>query len=159
MALLLGILLSDAICGYWSDSVVGKVALGKGVRVRVDAEMAEDVAIHPDEIELAFGGMKRSRKTVISEAHVECQAMVQVTYSGLLAKSGAQDVYLHYGYGPGWRGGGTIPMQQSSPGKWAVPLVSLRLEDLNFCFVDGMGNWDNNADMNWSFVPDRVLSH
>ena len=76
-----------------------------------------------------------------------------VKYNGLLASSGADQVYLHAGFGHGsWREVRDIPMQNEKPGVWkaTVPLDPREDSRLNFCFKDRAENWDNNYGLNWS---------
>lgn len=78
---------------------------------------------------------------------------VTVESNGLLASSGADQVYLHAGFGHGdWRDVRDIPMESAKPGVWkaVVPLDPSEDSRLNFCFKDRAGNWDNNYGLNWS---------
>lgn len=72
-----------------------------------------------------------------------------VCYNGLLARSGADQVYLHCGYGDNhnWRTSTTIKMDRTDRG-WESS-VDMRDSILNFCFKDSAGNWDNNNGQNW----------
>jgi len=76
---------------------------------------------------------------------------VTVKYQGLLAQSGAEQLYLHKGYGPGhsWSSIEDLPMQKNN-GVWEVQFVADNASRLNFCFKDNAENWDNNNGRNWS---------
>jgi len=75
---------------------------------------------------------------------------VNICYNGLLARSGADQVYLHYGFGDpkGWGSVNTIRMDRSPRG-WEK---TLRMQSnlMNFCFKDSANNWDNNSGYNWT---------
>ncbi len=75
---------------------------------------------------------------------------VSVSYSGLLANSGADRIYAHVGYGLGkWSNIEDIEM--SRQGDRFVAHVKVEPGDmLNICFKDSASNWDNNNGNNWS---------
>jgi len=77
---------------------------------------------------------------------------VTVSYDGLLARAGAQQVILHWGYGPGpWRKVREQLMERKPDGRWETRVV---LDDggrFSFCFRDNAYNWDNNSGRNWSY--------
>lgn len=80
---------------------------------------------------------------------------VQISYEGLLSKSGAGQMYTHLGYGSneGWSNIQDIPMSMSDKG-WYCDLVpdASTAARLNFCFHDGANHWDNNYGHNWSLT-------
>lgn len=78
---------------------------------------------------------------------------VRVGYDGLLAQHGADQVYLHIGYGNGWGNVEDIPMKQSSD-SWYCDFVP-EYRKVNFCFYDSANNWDNNNGANWSLTIER----
>lgn len=75
---------------------------------------------------------------------------VQIIYRGLLKDKGAKDLALHYGFDH-WRGNArTVSMTKQPNGDF---LASVKAEgdlEMNLCFVDSQGNWDNNQDLNWT---------
>ena len=73
-------------------------------------------------------------------------------YDGLLAKSGAQEVYLHVGFGPhqSWHQVNDMKMLNTGRG-WEQTFQVNDRGRLNFCFRDSAMNWDNNSGHNWSF--------
>jgi len=77
---------------------------------------------------------------------------VNISYNGLLARSGADQVYLHCGYGDpkNWTSVNTIRMERSARG-WEKP-VRIHNNLLNFCFKDSANNWDNNNGFNWTVL-------
>lgn len=75
---------------------------------------------------------------------------VKVIYDGLLAKSGADSVFAHIGYGSNWDNSRDYQMSKSGIGFEAtVPVQSS--STLNLCFKDNAGNWDNNSGKNYTF--------
>jgi hypothetical protein len=77
----------------------------------------------------------------------EHKERARIGYHGLLAKSGADRVYLHYGF-DGWQNPRTTPMSPFLDGFTATVTVEGHAE-LNFCFHDSAGNWDNNSGWDW----------
>lgn len=75
----------------------------------------------------------------------------QITYEGLLKKSGADQVYLHCGYGASWSNVQDIPMYNTENG--CVCDIAFNQDGLfNLCFKDSAEHWDNNNGQNWSFM-------
>jgi len=72
---------------------------------------------------------------------------VTICYNGLLAKSGADQVYLHYGFGDRWMDTHTEKMNKTFRG-WEKN-INLKYDKINFCFKDSANNWDNNNGSNW----------
>jgi len=77
---------------------------------------------------------------------------ITIKYDGLLAKSGADRVYTHLGYGSSeqWKNIQDIPMMNTKDG-WTCEAVAQE-KRLNFCFHDTANNWDNNNGNNWSIT-------
>lgn len=73
---------------------------------------------------------------------------VNIAYRGLLAKSGADQVYLHYGH-DGWQSPVTIAMSWQPDGSAVATLPCNAQREINFCFKDSANNWDNNSGWNW----------
>lgn len=73
-----------------------------------------------------------------------------ICYSGLLARSGADQIYLHCGHGDqrNWKNTSTEPMVRTYKG--FEKRVTLKESNLNFCFKDSANNWDNNNGHNWT---------
>lgn len=91
----------------------------------------------------------------ISPMPVTLGEPIQIAYEGLLARSGAAQVYTHLGYGnnESWSDVRDIPMSEAAKG-WhcnLTPDVSSAVR-LNFCFHDGANHWDNNNGHNWSLT-------
>lgn len=90
---------------------------------------------------------------VVDPTPITAGEEITVLYNGLLAQSGADQVYLHVGYGMADHWNAVADMRMAKTG-WgfvktmSVPDASTRL---NFCFKDTAENWDNNNGDNWSF--------
>lgn len=77
---------------------------------------------------------------------------VQIEYRGLLAQCGAEQVYLHYGFGRSdWTHVQDIPMEGRPDGSWTAVVQVEEPGRFNFCFRDDASNWDNNNGRNWSY--------
>lgn len=77
---------------------------------------------------------------------------IEVQYEGLLARSGAQDIFLHAGFGRNNSWDDVTEVRMQRQGNRFVSQMSMENDSrLNFCFRDNAGNWDNNSGKNWSF--------
>lgn len=74
---------------------------------------------------------------------------VEVKYQGLLSKSGANNLWCHYGY-DGWNNKATIPMQHNPDGTFTCKIPAEGQTEINFCFKDAAENWDDNGGWNWN---------
>jgi hypothetical protein len=77
---------------------------------------------------------------------------VKIIYDGLLAKSGADRVFLHLGIGKrtAWKDINDIHLDRTNKG-WESSAIKVK-DQLNFCFKDSANNWDNNQGENWSYI-------
>ena len=77
----------------------------------------------------------------------ERKERARIGYHGLLARAGADRIYLHYGF-DGWQAPRTAPMSPFLDGFIAtIPIEGVN--EVNFCFKDSAGNWDNNSGWDW----------
>lgn len=89
---------------------------------------------------------------MVSPVPVTLGDRIEIRYNGLLAQSGAAQVILHYGYGPGnWRSVTEVPMERTPTGEWRAEVVVDEPGRFSFCFRDNANNWDNNYGRNWSY--------
>jgi hypothetical protein len=72
-----------------------------------------------------------------------------IRYSGLLAKSGADRVFIHYGF-DGWKNVADQEMRREPDGSFAISVPARGNHEINFCFRDAANNWDNNSGWNWA---------
>ena len=86
--------------------------------------------------------------------------MLKLNYNGLLAKSGAQEIYAVVGYGSNsnWDDVGYFPMQKTAQQNFEMLTFRKKQDELNIAFKDGAGNWDNNSGKNYVFYNDSVGS-
>ncbi|MBO8128455.1 MAG: carbohydrate-binding protein [Peptococcaceae bacterium] len=91
---------------------------------------------------------------VVDPTPITAGEEITVFYNGLLSTSGADQVYLHLGFGPSDRWHNVKSMKMSRTGWGWVKTFEAPMEEerLNFCFHDSAGNWDNNNGMNWSWT-------
>ncbi len=75
---------------------------------------------------------------------------ISITYSGLLAASGADRVFAHYGYGDAWEDAELVEMT-SCDGGFETQIELKMPGRLNLCFKDSAENWDNNSNANYTF--------
>ena len=75
---------------------------------------------------------------------------VTIIYNGLLKNSGADQVYLHYGYGDTDRGYDINTIRMDNTHQGFEKTISMKNHMLNFCFKDSANNWDNNNGHNWT---------
>ncbi|HHX96531.1 MAG TPA: hypothetical protein GX687_03605 [Clostridia bacterium] len=80
---------------------------------------------------------------------------VTITYNGPLAQSDVPIIYAHVGTGVNeqWENIKDIKMEKEGTA-WQAELIP-QDEQINFCFHDGAGNWDNNYGLNWSLNLDK----
>lgn len=74
----------------------------------------------------------------------------KVIYDGILAKSGASQIYAKVGFGNKWDEECYFPMYRTHTGfETTIPLKAA--DTLNLVFKDSANNWDNNSGKNYSF--------
>lgn len=80
----------------------------------------------------------------------------KIRYHGLLAGAGADQVWLHTGYGTGpWQNIYDYRMSKVGTNEWEQTVEISRDGQFNFCFKDSASNWDNNNGLNWSYTIGR----
>lgn len=87
----------------------------------------------------------------LSKVNVVAGEELTVTYNGLLAASGAGNVYAHVGFGDDWNEVVDVPMKRDKKGDFKAKIKIAGYESLNMCFKDDVNNWDNNHSLNYSF--------
>ncbi len=78
---------------------------------------------------------------------------VALKYDGLLAQSGADDVYSVIGYGSNnsWENVQTIRMNRFG-NSFHADVPSMHGMNINVAFKDSAENWDNNNGTNYTFI-------
>ncbi|HOP69064.1 MAG TPA: carbohydrate-binding protein, partial [Bacillota bacterium] len=74
---------------------------------------------------------------------------VRLEYRGLLKESGADRVWLHYGF-DGWKNPCYQQMERTPQGNFVCTTKIQGTREMNFCFKDSANNWDNNSGWNWT---------
>ena len=99
-----------------------------------------------------YGIQSYSKSGVAFEKLSETQA--EISYSGLLAKSGAQEVQGVYGFGSNqnWEGVSAVQLKKEGEGAFKAVLPIEHGKNINIAFKDTAENWDNNSGMNYTFV-------
>jgi hypothetical protein len=79
-----------------------------------------------------------------------------VNYHGMLA--GTDALWLRAGYGQErtWKHVYDLPMVRTEDGSWEAILRRTSGEQVNLCFHDDAGHWDNNNGQNWSFAIEQA---
>ncbi|MEW6661051.1 MAG: carbohydrate-binding protein [Bacillota bacterium] len=101
---------------------------------------------------LAMRETNRPDGVVVDPVPITQGEEVSVLYYGLLSQAGADQIYLHTGYGDAhnWEDIQTTRMEKTARG-WAKTFTVHHDTRLNICFKDSANNWDNNNGLNWSF--------
>ncbi|WP_010247579.1 carbohydrate-binding protein [Acetivibrio cellulolyticus] len=78
---------------------------------------------------------------------------VILTYNGLLAKSGANQVFATIGFGDNtnWQNVSTSPMNNKNQHMFELSIPAKDSGQINVAFKDSANNWDNNSGKNYSF--------
>ena len=71
-----------------------------------------------------------------------------ISYNGVLTNSGADEVYLQYGF-DGWTNTEATPMKKATHNRFVTDVEIDGNRELNFCFKDSANNWDNNHGIDW----------
>ena len=76
---------------------------------------------------------------------------IRIRYTGMLELSGANQVWMHAGFGgvEAWSDAKEYQMERTDEG-WEHT-VDVKDKQFNFCFRDDAQNWDNNNGVNWIY--------
>lgn len=89
---------------------------------------------------------------VVDPLPITSEEVITILYNGLLSTSGAEEVYLHAGYGDSGNWHDVTESKMSRTGWGFVKTIEIKDDvQFNFCFRDNAYNWDNNGGINWSF--------
>lgn len=95
--------------------------------------------------------MKNRESVFINPSDLYQGKTAKIVYSGPLAKTDKEEIYIHLGFGLMWDNLAEIKMQKTGEGYTAeVPII--KADTLNFCFRDAKNNWDNNSCKNYSYI-------
>ncbi len=83
----------------------------------------------------------------------ETPNVLKLTYSGLLARNGAGEIYSVIGYGDNqsWEDTNYFPMNKVDSQTFELVFPINKTGNINIAFKDGFNNWDNNSGNNYSF--------
>lgn len=101
--------------------------------------------IHDDRFE---EGVVTDHSISIDLPQIKHGKKTEINYNGILSTSGAEKLYLHYGF-DGWNNAETVPMRKTHHGNYSAHIKVDGRNELNFCFKDNANNWDNNSGANW----------
>ncbi len=99
-----------------------------------------------------YGIQSYSKSGVAFEKLSETQG--EISYSGLLAKSGAQEVHGVYGFGSNqnWEEVSILQFKKEDQDSFKAVIPIEQGKNINIAFKDSAENWDNNSGMNYTFV-------
>lgn len=73
----------------------------------------------------------------------------KLTYKGFLANNGANEIYVHFGFGLLWDNLQELKLDKIND-HFETDINLNSRENLNFCFRDENNNWDNNESKNYT---------
>ncbi len=99
--------------------------------------------------------MELTKNIFFNTDKLVANTVVKISYTGKLFQEGAEDVFIHYGFGQNWDNVSDVKMEKTELGFQA----EIELDDsdsFNFCFNDGKDSWDNNDNQNYSFAIEEL---
>lgn len=99
--------------------------------------------------------MELTKNIFFNTDKLVANSTVKISYTGKLFQEGAEEVFIHYGFGNEWNNVDTLKMEKTELGFQA----EITLDDsdsFNFCFNDGNEAWDNNDNQNYSFAIEAM---
>ena len=75
----------------------------------------------------------------------------KLTYKGTLATNGAEEIYVHYGFGLLWENLQETKLTKTSENTFEADITMSNNDSINFCFRDNNNSWDNNETKNYSY--------
>lgn len=88
---------------------------------------------------------------ILSKSSLNVGEEVLFSYTGLLAQSGADQIFVHIGYGESWQEKAFVPMENDN-GVFKAAVKAVLPGTLNFSFKDSANNWDNNSSSDYSII-------
>lgn len=98
--------------------------------------------------------------TINDHIYFEAETLTEGTttniiYKGTLCQNDTEDIYMHFGYGLLWENLQEIKLEKYEDCfKASISLTDIG--DINFCFRDANGNWDNNEGQNYTATISKV---
>ena len=75
---------------------------------------------------------------------------VKISYTGKFFEDNSEEVFIHYGFGENWDNLSEIKMEKTDLG-FQTEITLLDSDTFNFCFRNGLNEWDNNDSKNYCF--------
>ncbi|MBP2628484.1 MAG: hypothetical protein H6Q68_3195 [Firmicutes bacterium] len=91
-----------------------------------------------------------SNGVIVTPNNPEPNENVTIVYNGLLAQSGANEIYAHVGFGCDWQGSQDLKMIRTNSG-FEATIPAANADHLSVAFKDSSNNWDNNFNRNYTF--------
>lgn len=79
----------------------------------------------------------------------------QIVYKGSLYEQGSEEVYMHFGYGLLWENLQEIKLEKYQD-CYKADITLTEIGDINFCFRDAYGHWDNNNTENYTATISKI---
>lgn len=99
--------------------------------------------------------MELSKNIFFNTDKLVPHSTVKVSYTGDLFQKGAEEVYIHFGFGLLWENVSEIKMIKTDLG-FQAELCLEDFESLNFCFRNEANVWDNNNGENYIFPIEKI---
>ncbi len=99
--------------------------------------------------------MELTKNIFFNTDKLVANSTVKVSYTGKLFQDQADKVFIHYGFGLNWENLGDIEMEKTDLG-FQAEITLDNSDSLSFCFNDGIGNWDNNDNQNYTFAIEEL---
>lgn len=80
---------------------------------------------------------------------------VKISYTGRFFQDASEDVFIHYGFGLNWDNLNDIKMEKTELG-FQAEIDLIGTESFNFCFKNGLEQWDNNEGQNYIFPIEKA---
>lgn len=80
---------------------------------------------------------------------------VKISYTGKLFEDGAEEVYIHYGFGLLWDAVSEKKMEKTELG-FQIEIDLIESDTLNFCLRNENNEWDNNNYTNYIFPIEKL---
>ena len=98
--------------------------------------------------------------TINDKIYFEADALVEgsttrIVYKGTLYENGAEDIYMHFGYGLLWENLQEIKLEKYND-CYAANITLTDIGDINFCCRDSNGHWDNNEGANYTATISKI---
>ena len=94
--------------------------------------------------------MELSKNIFFNTDKLVKNSKVKISYIGSLYQTGAEEVFIHYGFDNDWKELSEVQMEKTDLG-FQTEIELPEYDTFNFCFRDNNNNWDNNETANYTF--------